>query len=63
MNAHSDITIGNDIAKDIYCDITMNNNVAMCRYHGFTMHDIAWNLIYLALLCLIMILLCHQSTL
>ncbi len=27
---HYDITMGNDIAKDIHCDVTMSNDVAMC---------------------------------
>ncbi len=42
-----EITMGNDIARDIHCDITMSNDVAMCTYHGITIHnDVAMNLFY-----------------
>ncbi len=30
MATHYDITMGNDIARDIHCDVTMSNDVAMC---------------------------------
>ncbi len=54
-NVHYKITMGNDIARDIHCDITMRDDVAMCTYHGITMHN---DLFYVvAALCLIMILL------
>ncbi len=57
--ATHDITMGNDIARDVHCEITMSNDVAMCTY-GITMHnDVAMNLFYyvFSALCLIMILL------
>ncbi len=28
MATHYDITMGNDVAKDIHCDVTMSNDVA-----------------------------------
>ncbi len=28
-DVHCEITMGNDVARDIYCDITMSNDVAM----------------------------------
>ncbi len=47
------ITMGNDVARDIHCDATMNVYI--------TMHnDIAMNLFYYVLLCLLIILLFHQ---
>ncbi len=55
-----DITMGNDVARDIHCAVTMNNDIAMCTYHGITMHnDVAMNIFYdvFFALCLIMILL------
>ncbi len=36
MATHYDITMGNDIARDVHCEITMGNNVAMCTYHDIT---------------------------
>ncbi len=46
-DVHCEITIGNDIARDIHCDVTMSNDVAMCTYHAITMHnDVAMNLFY-----------------
>ncbi len=48
---HYDITMGNDIARNVHCDITMSNDIAMCTYHDITMHnDVAMNL----LLCITM---------
>ncbi len=32
METHYDITMGNNVAKDIHCDVTMRNYVAMCTY-------------------------------
>ncbi len=55
-NVHCEITMGKDIARDIHCDVTMSNDVAMCM----TMHnEAALNLFYYVFsdLCLIMILL------
>ncbi len=61
MATHYDITMGNDIARDVHCeitmcndvasdihyDVTMSNDVAMCTYHDITMHnDIAVDLFY-----------------
>ncbi len=70
---HYDITMGNDVARDvhcetmdndvaryIHCDVTMSNDIAMCIYNGITMHnDIAMNIFYyvFSALCLIVILL------
>ncbi len=34
---HYDITIGNDIAKDVHCDIIMGHEVVMGAYHDVTM--------------------------
>ncbi len=46
-DVHCEITMGNDVASDIHCDVTMINDVAMCTYHGITMHnDVAMNLFY-----------------
>ncbi len=54
---HYDITIGNDVVKDIHCDIIMGHDVAIGTYHYVTMHtDVARTLIYV-LLCPIMIFL------
>ncbi len=36
---HYDITMGNDVNRDIYCDVTMSNEIAMCTYHNITMHN------------------------
>ncbi len=38
-DVHCEITMGNAIAIDIHCDVTMNNDIAMCTYHGITMHN------------------------
>ncbi len=38
-DVHCEITMGNDIGRDIRCDATMSNDVAMCIYHGITMHN------------------------
>ncbi len=41
-----DITMGNDVARDIHCDVTMSNDVAVYTY-GITMHnDSAMNIFY-----------------
>ncbi len=54
---HYDITIGNDVARDVHCDITMGHDVAMGTYDDGTMHtDVARTLIYV-LVRLIMIFL------
>ncbi len=50
---HYDITMRNDVTRDIDCDVTMSNIIAMCTYHGITMHnDVAMNLFYYVLWCL-----------
>ncbi len=54
-----DITMANDIARDIHCDMTMSNDVAMFTYHGITMHnEVTMNLFYyvFSALCQIMML-------
>ncbi len=53
---HYDITMGNDMDRDIHCYVTMSNDVAMCRYHDIAMHnDNSMNLFYqvFSALCLI----------
>ncbi len=48
-----DITIGNDIARDVHCDIIMGHDV-IGAYHDVTLltdTDIARTLIYSVLLC------------
>ncbi len=58
---HYDITMGNDVARDILCDVTMSNDIAMCTYHATTMlNGIAMSFFYYVLLCPIMILLFPQ---
>ncbi len=27
-----EITMGNNVARDIHCDVTMSNDIAMCTY-------------------------------
>ncbi len=54
---HYDITIGNDVARDVHCDIIMGRAIIMGAYH-VTMHtDVARTLIYYVLLFPIMIFL------
>ncbi len=36
---HCDITMDNDIGKDIQSDVKMNNNVNLCIDHHITMHN------------------------
>ncbi len=56
---HYDITIGNDVARDVHCDIIMGYDVAMRTYHDVTMHtDVTMTLIYV-LLCPIMNIILH----
>ncbi len=33
-DVHCEITMGNDVTRDIHCDITMINDFLMCTYHG-----------------------------
>ncbi len=48
---HYDITIRNDIARDVHCDIIMGDDVVMGAYHDVIMHtNIARTLIYYVLL-------------
>ncbi len=35
-DAHCEIIMGNNVARDIHCDVTMSNDVVMCTYHGIT---------------------------
>ncbi len=59
MATHYDITMDNDVARDIHCDTTMSNDIGMCT-NGITMHNnVTMNLSYyvFSALCLIMILL------
>ncbi len=42
-----DITMDNDVVRDIHCDVTMNNDIAICTYHSITIHnDVSMNLFY-----------------
>ncbi len=34
-----EITMANDVARDIHCDVTLSNDVAMCTYHDITIHN------------------------
>ncbi len=44
---HYDITVGNNLSRDIYCDVTISNVVTMCIYHDIIMHnDVTTNLFY-----------------
>ncbi len=61
---HYDITIGNDIARDVHCDIIMGHDIVMGEYHDVTNHtDIVKTLLYYVLLCLIIIFLFSQENL
>ncbi len=54
---HYDITIGNDVARDVHCEIIMGHGIVMSTY-DVTMHtDVAMTLIYDVLLRPIMIFL------
>ncbi len=56
-----DITIGNDVARDVHCEIIMGHGTVMGTYHDVTMHtDVATTLIYYVLLRPIMIFLFSQ---
>ncbi len=49
---HYDITIGNDVARDVYYDIIMGHDIVIVTYHDVTMNtDVARTLIYF--LCII----------
>ncbi len=55
---HYDITIGNDVARDIHSDIIMSHDVVIGTYHDVTMQtDVARMLIYYVLIRPIMIFL------
>ncbi len=55
---HYDITIGNDIARDVHYEIIMGHSIVVGTYHNVTMHtDVAMTLIYYVLLCPILIFL------
>ncbi len=46
-----DITIGNDVARDVHCEIIMSHDIVMGTYHDVTMHtDVVTTLIYYVLL-------------
>ncbi len=36
-----DITVGNDVARDVHYDIIMGHDIVMSTYHDVTMHTIA----------------------
>ncbi len=53
---HYDITIGNDVARDVHCETIMGHGIVVGTYHDVTMHtDVATILIYYVLLRPIMI--------
>ncbi len=55
---HYDITIGNDVARDVHYEMIMGHSIVVGIYHDVTMHtDVTMTLIYYVLLCLIMIFL------
>ncbi len=55
---HYDITIGNDVARDVHCDIIMGHDGVIGTYHDVTMQtDVARMLIYYVLIRPIMIFL------
>ncbi len=55
---HYDITIGNDVARDVHCNIIMGHDVVIGTYHDVTMQtDVARMLIYYVLIRSIMIFL------
>ncbi len=55
---HYDITIGNDVARDVHYEIIMGHSIVVGTYHDITMHiDVAMTLIYYVLLRPIMIFL------
>ncbi len=57
-DVHCEITMGNNVARDIHCDVTMSNDIAVCTYHGITMHnDVAMNLFYYVFSALCLIIL------
>ncbi len=48
---HYDITIGNDVARDVHSDIIMDHDVVLGTYHDVTMQtDVARMLIYYVLI-------------
>ncbi len=43
---HYDITIGNDVARDVHCEFIMGHGIVMGTYHDVTMHtDVAFGLL------------------
>ncbi len=55
---HYDITIGNDVARDVHYEIMKGHSIVVRTYHDVTMHtDVAMSLIYYVLLRPIMIFL------
>ncbi len=53
---HYDITMGNDVARDVHCEIITDHGNVTGTYHDVTMHtDVAMTLIYYVLQCPIMI--------
>ncbi len=55
---HYDITIGNDVAREVDYETIMGYSIVVGTYHDITMHtDVAMTLIYYVLLRPIMIFL------
>ncbi len=49
---HYNITIGNDVSRDVHCDFIMGHNVVMGACHDVTLHtDVSRTLIYYVLIC------------
>ncbi len=55
---HYDVTICNNVARDVHCEIIMGHVIVIGTYHDVTMlTNVAATLIYYVLLCPIMIFL------
>ncbi len=55
---HFDITMGNDVARDVHCEIIIGHGIVIGIYDDTTMHaDVATTHIYYVLLCPIMLFL------
>ncbi len=55
---HYDITMGNNVARDVHYEIIMSHSIVVGPYHDVTMHTVvAMTLIYYVLLRPIMIFL------
>ncbi len=61
-DVHCEITMSNDVARDIHCDFIISNDIAMCIYHDITMHnDVAMNIFYCVISALCLIVLFYYG--